>query len=118
MYSIGTGEAEPEKAGGAIDVRSAAGSPPAAGSGGGIQLDGDDERLAHRPLRPFLTYALNRRAVRRERRAKTSAEAPTAVEEHLEMPYRIRRRPESSSAVRQQLTDEVSSLTARHFCAN
>ena len=29
------------------------------------------------------------------------------------MPYRIRRRPESSSAVRQQLTDEVSSLLAR-----
>jgi hypothetical protein len=29
------------------------------------------------------------------------------------MPYRIRRRPESSSALRQQLTDEVSSLLAR-----
>ncbi|GHC91780.1 hypothetical protein RFN57_06440 [Streptomyces violaceochromogenes] len=29
------------------------------------------------------------------------------------MPYRIRRRSESSSAVRQQLTDEVSSLLAR-----
>ncbi|MFE5754484.1 hypothetical protein ACFQ7M_18905 [Streptomyces massasporeus] len=29
------------------------------------------------------------------------------------MPYRIRRHPESSSAVRQQLTDEVSSLLAR-----
>lgn len=29
------------------------------------------------------------------------------------MPYRIRRRPESSAAVRQQLTDEVSSLLAR-----
>ncbi|WP_405476281.1 hypothetical protein [Streptomyces canus] len=32
---------------------------------------------------------------------------------YLEMPYRIRRRPEPSSAVRQQLTDEVSSLLAR-----
>ncbi|MDK1342907.1 hypothetical protein QNO09_06240 [Streptomyces sp. 378] len=61
----------------------------------------------------FLTYALNQRAVRRERRAKTFAEALTAVEEYLEMPYRIRRRPESSSAIRQQLTDEVSSLLAR-----
>ncbi|MFL5999750.1 MAG: hypothetical protein ACJ736_36585 [Streptomyces sp.] len=61
----------------------------------------------------FLTYALNQRAVRRERRAKTFAEALTAVEEYLEMPYRIRRRPESSPAVRQQLTDEVSSLLAR-----
>ena len=29
------------------------------------------------------------------------------------MPYRIRRRPEPSSAVRQQLTDEVSILLAR-----
>lgn len=29
------------------------------------------------------------------------------------MPYRIRRRPKSSSAVRQQLTDEVSGLLAR-----
>ena len=58
----------------------------------------------------YLTYALNQRAVRRERRAKTFAEALTAVEEYLEMPYRIRRRPRSSSAVRQQLTDEVSGL--------
>lgn len=61
----------------------------------------------------FLTYALNQRAVRKERRARTFAEALTAVEEYLEMPYRIRRRPESSSAVRQQLTDEVSGLLAR-----
>ncbi|MFJ5179294.1 hypothetical protein ACIP68_36280 [Streptomyces griseoviridis] len=61
----------------------------------------------------YLTYALNQRAVRRERRAKTFAEALTAVEEYLEMPYRIRRRPKSSSAVRQQLTDEVSGLLAR-----
>jgi hypothetical protein len=61
----------------------------------------------------YLTYALNQRAVRRERRAKTFAEALTAVEEYLEMPYRIRRRPKSSSAVRQQLTDEVSGLLAQ-----
>ncbi|KND26587.1 hypothetical protein [Streptomyces stelliscabiei] len=61
----------------------------------------------------FLTYALNQRAVRKERRAKTFAEALTAVEEYLEMPYRIRRRPKSSSTVRQQLTDEVSGLLAR-----
>ncbi|MFE7729155.1 hypothetical protein ACFU5D_25585 [Streptomyces anthocyanicus] len=60
-----------------------------------------------------LTYVLNQRAARKERRAKTFAEALTAVEEYLEMPYRIRRRPESSAAVRQQLTDEVSGLLAR-----
>lgn len=41
----------------------------------------------------FLTYALNQRAARREHQAKTFAEALTAVEEYLEMPYRIRRRP-------------------------
>jgi hypothetical protein len=61
----------------------------------------------------YLTYTFNQRAVRRERRAKTFAEALTTVEEYLEMPYRIRRRPESSSVVRQQLTDEVSGLLAR-----
>ncbi|MFK0154677.1 hypothetical protein ACIQVK_21700 [Streptomyces sp. NPDC090493] len=61
----------------------------------------------------FLTYALNQRAVRREHQAKTFAEALTAVEEYLEMPYRIRRRPASSDLVRQQLTDEVSGLLAR-----
>ncbi|MDH6432004.1 hypothetical protein M2158_000481 [Streptomyces sp. SAI-144] len=61
----------------------------------------------------FLTYALNQRAVHREHRAETFAEALTAVEEYLEMPYRVRRRPKSASAVRQQLTDEVSGLLAR-----
>ncbi|MFI6940376.1 hypothetical protein ACIBI4_13975 [Streptomyces sp. NPDC050418] len=61
----------------------------------------------------FASYALNQRAARRERRAKTFAEALTAVEEYLEMPYRIRRRPASSAEVRQQLTDEVSGLLAR-----
>ncbi|MER6163295.1 hypothetical protein [Streptomyces violaceorubidus] len=64
-------------------------------------------------LGAYLTYTLAQRAVRRESRAKTFAEALTTVEEYLEMPYRIRRRPESSPAVRQQLTDEVSGLLAR-----
>ncbi|MFJ8543803.1 hypothetical protein ACIRFH_17590 [Streptomyces sp. NPDC093586] len=64
-------------------------------------------------LGAYLTYTFNQRAVRRERRAKTFAEALTTVEEYLEMPYRIRRRPESSSSVRQRLTDEVSGLLAR-----
>ncbi|GHH42071.1 hypothetical protein GCM10018775_26230 [Streptomyces umbrinus] len=64
-------------------------------------------------LGAFLTYARSQRVVRREHRAKSFAEALTAVEEYLEMPYRIRCRPDSSSAVQQQLTDEVSSLLAR-----
>ncbi|MGW7406833.1 hypothetical protein ACWGI9_24450 [Streptomyces sp. NPDC054833] len=59
-------------------------------------------------LGAYLTYTLNQRAVGKERRAKTFAEALTAVEEYLEMPYRIRRRPKSSSPVRRRLTDEVS----------
>lgn len=60
----------------------------------------------------YVTYSLNQRAVRRERRSKTFAEAVTAVEEYLEMPYRIRRRMSSAEA-RQELTDEVSSILAR-----
>ncbi|MFH8564631.1 hypothetical protein [Streptomyces sp. NPDC017988] len=60
----------------------------------------------------YVTYSLNQRAVRRERRSKTFAEALTAVEEYLEMPYRIRRRPDSAD-VRRELTDEVSSILAR-----
>ncbi|MFC8011788.1 hypothetical protein [Streptomyces cinereoruber] len=60
----------------------------------------------------YVTYTLNQRAARRERRAKTFAEALTAVEEYLEMPYRIRRRPDSPDA-RRELTDQASSLLAR-----
>ncbi|MEU6326749.1 hypothetical protein ABZ851_05590 [Streptomyces sp. NPDC047049] len=60
----------------------------------------------------YVTYALNQRSVRRERRSKTFAEALTAVEEYLEMPYRIRRRPDLPE-VRRELTDEVSSILAR-----
>ncbi|MGW0895706.1 hypothetical protein ACWD0G_01720 [Streptomyces goshikiensis] len=60
----------------------------------------------------YVTYSLNQRALRRERRSKTFAEALTAVEEYLEMPYRIRRRP-SSPDIRRELTDEASSLLAR-----
>ncbi|MEW2582101.1 hypothetical protein [Streptomyces virginiae] len=60
----------------------------------------------------YITFTLNQRAARRERRSRTFAEAMTAVEEYLEMPYRIRRRPASPDA-RRELTDEASSLLAR-----
>ncbi|WP_063768163.1 hypothetical protein [Streptomyces xanthophaeus] len=60
----------------------------------------------------YVTYSLNQRALRRERRSKAFAEALTAVEEYLEMPYRIRRRP-SSADIRRGLTDEAISLLAR-----
>lgn len=60
----------------------------------------------------YVTYMLNQQAARRERRSKAFAEALTAVEEYLEMPYRIRRRP-AAPDVRRELTDKVSSLLAR-----
>ncbi len=60
----------------------------------------------------YVTFTLNQRAARRERRSKTFAEALTAVEEYLEMPYPIRRRPASPDA-RRELTDEASSLLDR-----
>lgn len=60
----------------------------------------------------YITYTLNQRALRRERCSKTFAEALTAVEEYLEMPYRIRRRP-ASPDIRRELTDEASSPLAR-----
>lgn len=40
----------------------------------------------------LLTYELNRRASRRERRALAFGEALSVVEDYAEMPYRIRRR--------------------------
>ncbi|MGC9497280.1 hypothetical protein [Streptomyces sp. WG7] len=78
-----------------------------------LDPDSRADRPLHRSLRRLPDVPLGQRAVRRESRAKTFAEALTTVEEYLEMPYRTRRRPQSSPAVRQQLTDEVSDLLAR-----
>lgn len=63
-------------------------------------------------LTALLTYALNRRAARRERRALAFGEALSVVEEYAEMPYRIRRRPGTLEG-RQQLTEEVSRIYSR-----
>lgn len=60
----------------------------------------------------LLTYALNRRAAHRERRAQAFGEALSVVEEYAEMPYRIRRRPGTPEG-RQQLTEEVSRIYSR-----
>ncbi|MGW6817739.1 hypothetical protein [Streptomyces sp. NPDC055005] len=71
------------------------------------------DRSRHRTgRRLYITFTLNQPAARRERRSKTFAEALTAVEEYLETPYPIRRRPTSPNA-RRELTDEASSLPAR-----
>lgn len=63
-------------------------------------------------LGAFLTYALNQRAARRESRARTFAEALSAVEDYLEMPYRVRRRPNTAEG-RHSITNEVSAVLAR-----
>jgi hypothetical protein len=63
-------------------------------------------------LTALLTYGLNRRAARRERRARTFGEALSVVEDYAEMPYRIRRRPGTAEG-RNQLTEEVSRIYSR-----
>ncbi|GIF03398.1 hypothetical protein [Actinoplanes siamensis] len=63
-------------------------------------------------LTALLTYALNRRAARRERRALAFGEALSVIEDYAEMPYRIRRRPGTLEG-RQQLTEEVSRIYSR-----
>ncbi|MDR7273594.1 hypothetical protein [Catenuloplanes atrovinosus] len=60
----------------------------------------------------LLTYGLNQRAARRERRALAFGEALSVVEDFAEMPYRIRRRPGTLEG-RQQLTEEVSRIYSR-----
>jgi hypothetical protein len=60
----------------------------------------------------LLTYGLNRRAARRERRALAFGEALSVIEEYAEMPYRIRRRPGTPQG-RHELTEEVSRIYSR-----
>jgi hypothetical protein len=60
----------------------------------------------------LLTYELNRRTARRERRALAFGEALSVVEDYAEMPYRIRRRSGTLEG-RQQLTEEVSRIYSR-----
>lgn len=63
-------------------------------------------------LTALLTYGLNRRAARRERRALAFGEALSVIEDYAEMPYRIRRRTGTVEG-RQQLTEEVSRIHSR-----
>jgi hypothetical protein len=58
-------------------------------------------------------YLLNQIWARNERRAKAFAEALAAVEDYLEMPYRVRRRPASDSKTRATLTNQMSDIKAR-----
>ena len=59
-----------------------------------------------------VTYALNQQAARRERRARSFAEALTAIEDYAEMPYRIRRRLGTPDA-RHEISAELSKIQSR-----
>jgi hypothetical protein len=58
-------------------------------------------------------YLLNQLWARNERRAKAFAEALAAVEDYLEMPYRVRRRPASDPETRATLTNQMSDIKAQ-----
>jgi hypothetical protein len=58
-------------------------------------------------------YLLNQIWARNERRAKAFADALAAVENYLEMPYRVRRRPASDPQTRATLTNQMSDIKAQ-----
>ncbi len=58
-------------------------------------------------------YLLNQIWARNERRAKAFADALAAVENYLEMPYRVRRRPASDPETRATLTNQMSDIKAQ-----
>jgi len=58
-------------------------------------------------------YLLNQIWARNERRAKAFAEALAVVENYLEMPYRVLRRPASDSQTRAALTNQMSDIKAQ-----
>ena len=59
-----------------------------------------------------ITYGLNQRAERRERRARAFAEALTVIEDFATMPYRIRRRPNTAEA-RHEISVELDKIQSR-----
>jgi hypothetical protein len=59
-----------------------------------------------------VTYTLNQQAARRDRQAKTFAEALASVEDYAELPYRVRRRHDNEAA-RHDLAEEVSRIQSR-----
>jgi len=58
-------------------------------------------------------YIVAQAQARQERRAKAFAEALAAVEDYMECPYRIRRRPNSDAATRQAITSAISDIQSR-----
>jgi hypothetical protein len=59
------------------------------------------------------TYRAERRLARAERLAATFAHAIQAVEDYLESPYRIRRRPARDAQIRFALTSHISEIQSR-----
>jgi hypothetical protein len=58
-------------------------------------------------------YLLNQFANRRERKSKVYAEALEAIREYQELPYKIRRRPDSSGTTRAALGDKTGEVVSR-----
>lgn len=59
----------------------------------------------------IVIWSVTQCARRRERRSKAFAAALASVEAYVEMPYRIRRRPDDFGA-RHELTDQISTIQA------
>ena len=59
-----------------------------------------------------VTYGLNQRAGRREQQAKEFAEALATIEEYANMPYRVRRRPNTPEA-RQEISAELDKIQSQ-----
>ena len=66
--------------------------------------------LAGAVITAAATFGLNQWAARRERLARTFAEALAAIEDYAQMPYRIRRRPGTLEA-RNQIRMELSTAS-------
>ena len=58
-------------------------------------------------------YLLNQFANRRERTSKVYAEALEAIREYQELPYKIRRRPDSNGTTRAALGDKTGDVVSR-----
>jgi hypothetical protein len=61
----------------------------------------------------LIGYLLNQLANRRERKSKVYAEALEAIREYQELPYKIRRRPDSEGATRAALGDKTGDVVSK-----
>lgn len=61
----------------------------------------------------LLTYRHTKEEAQRQRRATVFAESLQAIEEYMETPYRIRRRPHRDAQARWELTESISAIKAR-----